>query len=353
MSDIQDLIEKPPGWLSGEGKYPEMVLSTRVRIARNLKKFPFNIKSKEEDREEVLSIVKEALDNISIVKTPYYIRLDNISKKDRNFLIERHLVTFDMAGDPFGRAIYFSSDETTNVMINEEDHIRISVIMPGFNLKEAFDKALLLDEKLGEILEYAFMEPFGYLTSCPTNVGLGIRLSVLMHLPGIIINKNLKSLADNLNLVRATIRGLYGEGSEIVGNIFQISSTLTLGITEKELLEKFNEMIDSVIELEKGAREEIYNKMKDLIEDKTYRSLAILQSARLLSFKEAANHFSALRLGLAYGFILDYSVKTLNELLFYSQPVHIQKLIGKELMPDEQDKYRASYVKAKLSSVKN
>jgi len=353
LPDIQELIEKPPGWLSGEGKYPEMVLSTRVRIARNLKKFPFNVKSKEAEREEILLIVKEALDNIGIVENPYYIRLDQIGKKDRDFLIERHLTTFDMVRDPAGRGIYFSSDETTNVMINEEDHLRISVIMPGFNLKEAFERATLLDEKLGEILEYAFMEPFGYLTSCPTNVGLGIRISVLMHLPGVIINKNLKSLADNLNLVRATIRGLYGEGSEIVGNIFQISSTLTLGISEQELLEKFNEVIDSVIELEKGAREEIYKKMKDLIEDKTYRSLAILQSARLLSFKEAANHFSALRLGLAYGFILDYSVKTLNELLFYSQPVHIQKLIGKDLTPDERDKYRASYVKAKLSSVKN
>ncbi len=353
MPDIQKLIEKPPGWLSGEGKYPEMVLSTRVRIARNLKKFPFNIKIKEAEREEILLIVKEALDNIGIVENPNYIRLDQISKKDRDFLIERHLATFDMTKDPAGRGIYFSRDETTNVMINEEDHLRISVIMPGFNLKEAFQRAILLDEKLGEILEYAFMEPFGYLTSCPTNVGLAIRISVLMHLPGVIINKNLKSLADNLNLVRATIRGLYGEGSEIVGNIFQISSTLTLGISEQELLEKFNEVIDSVIELEKGAREEIYNKMKDLIEDKTYRSLAILQSARLLSFKEAANHFSALRLGLAYGFILDYSVKTLNELLFYSQPVHIQKLIGKDLAPDERDKYRASYVKAKLSSVKN
>ncbi len=352
-TNLQTLIEKPPSWLSGEGKYPEMVLSTRVRIARNLRKYPFNLKAKESERLEILAVVREALDNLKIIENPNFLAMEELTDQDRKFLIERHLATFDLTKDPVGRAIYFSPDESVNIMINEEDHIRISVIFPGYNPDEAFEKALEIEEKLGEVLEYAFMEPFGFLTSCPTNVGLGIRISVLMHIPGIIINKELKSLIENLDLVRANIRGLYGEGSDIIGNIFQISSTLTLGVTEEELLEKFKEVIDSVVELEKNAREEIYSKMRDLIEDKTYRSLAILQSARLLSFKEAANHFSSLRLGLAYGFILDYPVKTLNELLFYSQPIHIQKLIGKDLTPDERDKFRASYVKAKLSSVKN
>ncbi len=351
--DLQTLIEKPPFWLSGEGKFPEMVLSTRVRIARNLRKYPFNLKAKESDRMEILSIVREALDNLKLIDDPVFLSMEELSDMDKRFLVERHLATFDLTKDPVGRAVYFSKDESVNVMINEEDHIRISVIYPGYNPDEAFKKAIEIEEKLGDVLEYAFMEPFGFLTSCPTNVGLGIRISVLMHIPGIIINKELKSLIENLNLVRANIRGLYGEGSDIIGNIFQISSTLTLGVTEEELLEKFKEVINSVVELEKQAREEIYSKMKDLVEDKTFRSLAILQNARLLSFKEAADHFSSLRLGLAYGFILDYPVKTFNELLFYSQPVHIQKLIGKDLTPEERDKFRASYVKAKLSSVKN
>ncbi len=352
-TNLQTLIEKPPVWLSGEGRFPEMILSTRVRIARNLRKFPFNIKAKEAERLEILAIVKEALDNLKIIKNPIFLTMEELTEQDRKFLIERHLATFDLTNEPVGRGIYFSSDEGINIMINEEDHIRISVISPGYSPDEAFKKALEIEEKLGEVLEYAYMEPFGFLTSCPTNVGLGIRISVLMHIPGIIINKELKSLIENLELVRANIRGLYGEGSDIVGNIFQISSTLTLGVTEEELLQKFKEVINSVVELEKKTREEIYERMKDLLEDRTYRSLAILQSARLLSFKEAANHFSSLRLGLAYGFVLDYPVKTLNELLFYSQPVHIQKLIGKDLTPEERDKFRASYVKAKLSSVKN
>jgi len=351
--NLKNLIEKPPYWLSGKGKYPEMVLSTRVRIARNLRKFPFNAKSSAPDREEILSIVKDVLDSLNVVKSPVFLKMDDLSKQDREFLIERHLATYDLIKDPAGRGVYFSEDETISIMINEEDHLRISVILPGYNPDEAFAKALEIEKKLGNVLDFAYMEPFGFLTSCPTNTGLGIRLSVLMHIPGVIINKQLKSLAENLGMVRATIRGLYGEGSDIIGNIFQISSTLTLGISEEELLERFKEVIDSVIELEKEAREEIFKKLRELIEDRTFRALAILQNARLLSFKEAAEHFSALRLGLAYGLILDYSVKTLNELLFYSQPVHIQKLIGKELSSAERDKFRASYVKTKLSSVKN
>ncbi len=350
---LENLIEKPPFWLSGTGKFPEMVLSTRVRIARNLRKFPFNVKSSPAEREEVRSIVKDVLDNLGLIESPVFLKMEELSELDRKFLIERHLATFDLINDPEGRGVYFSADETVNIMINEEDHIRISVILPGYSPDEAFKRALMIEEKLGQVLDFAFMEPFGFLTSCPTNTGLGIRLSVLMHIPGVIINKQLKSLAENLSMVRATIRGLYGEGSDIIGNIFQISSTLTLGVSEEEVLERFKEVINSVIELEKEAREEIFKKLKDIIEDRTSRALAILQNAKLLNFKEAAEHFSALRLGLAYGLILDYSVKTLNELLFYSQPVHIQKLIGKELSPTERDKFRASYVKTKLSSVKN
>lgn len=347
---IANLVEKSPMWLTGKGPLPEIVISSRARIARNMKGFFFNLKAKEKDRRNIEKITKEALDVIPDLNSLVYVPVGQLDALDQAFLVERHLVSLDLLKDPLHRGVAMRPDETLSIMVNEEDHLRIQSIRSGFNLEEVFKEALDVEEKLGETVEFAFSERFGYLTACPTNVGLGLRLSILLHLPGVVYNKDLEKLFKALQERKVSVRGLYGEGSEVQGNIFQLSSRITLGVTEKDVLNEFKKTVEFTIDFEKKARSALLEEKRDIVEDRIYRSLATLQNARLLSFRETAEHASAVRLGVGIGLLLDIKTKTLNELLLFSQPAHLQKLFGKEMSPQERDIRRASYVRAKLKT---
>jgi protein arginine kinase len=348
--ELNQLIERTPLWLSGEGEMPELVLSSRARIARNLESHPFSYKMKPEERKALLDEIMWALRETPYFKDAVFLDIGDLGEEDRLFLIERHLFSVPFWGDGKGSGIILTADETLSVVINEEDHLRIQVLSPGLSLRPAFERILEVDEVIGQILEYAYRENFGYLTSCPTNTGTGLRLSVLIHLPGVVYAKQLDSLFKNLKKVKVSVRGLYGEGSEVQGNIFQISSVLSLGISEEETYKSFKEIVDVTIDFERKAREILMQNMRSHLEDKIYRSLALLKNARLLTFKETAEYTSAVRLGVGLGFFLDIKIKTLNELLLFSQPVHLQKLFGKEMDPTERDQKRAFYVKTKLEA---
>jgi len=347
---IANLVEKSPQWLAGNGPLPEIVISSRARIARNLKGYLFDLKAGEEDRKRVEKLVREAMSAIPDLKPLIYIPISELDGLDQAFLVERHLVSIDLLKDSTHRGVAMHPYETLSIMINEEDHLRIQSIRSGFNLEEVFNEALKVEEKLGEILEFAFSERFGYLTACPTNAGLGLRLSVLLHLPGIVYNKEIEKLFEELRKRKVSVRGLYGEGSEVQGNIFQISSRVTFGVREEDVLRTFKETVEFTIDFEKRARSSLLEKNKDVVEDRIFRSLATLQNARLLSFRETAEHVSAVRLGVGIGLLLDIKTKTLNELLLFSQPAHLQKLLGKEMSTQERDVRRASYVRAKLKT---
>ncbi len=347
---MRELVERTPQWLSGEGKYPEMVISSRARIARNLADFPFNERMTNQDRWKVLDLVKEAAFSLPEFENACYFEIEKLSDIDKAFLAERHLISLDMLKDGMGRAVIISRDQDISLMINEEDHIRLQVFAPGLNLKETYEKILKIDEKLGRILKFAYSPRYGFLTSCPTNTGTGLRFSVLLHLAGIVYAKQVEALLRNLRKVRVSVRGLYGEGTTVEGNIFQLSSLLSLGVSEEEILKGFEEVVNITLDLERKAREILMENMRELLEDKIQRSLAILSSARLLSFRETAECVSAIRLGIGVGSIYDIKIRTLNELLLFAQPAHLQKLFGKEMEAKERDVKRASYVKTKLKA---
>jgi len=347
---IDNLIERSPYWLSGEGNLPELVLSSRVRLARNLEAYPFPRRCSKEDKLKIKEEISSAVRQLRLMKDAILLDISSLSELDKKFLIERHLVSLDLARNGEGGGVLVTPDEVLSIAINEEDHLRIQAITPGLSLDDALERAVTLDEEMGKLLDYAYSKRFGFLTSCPTNTGTGLRFSALLHLPGIVYTKQVDEFLNTLKKVRITVRGLYGEGSKVLGNIFQVSSAISLGISEEETLKSFMEVVNLTVEFEKKARSLLMEKMRSVMEDRIYRSYALLENAKLLSFDETAEYTSAVRLGVGIGVFLDMKVKTLNELLLFSQPAHIQKIFGKSMSSTERDEKRASYARTKLKT---
>lgn len=348
--DINELIEKTPAWLSGDGDYPELVISSRARLARNIKTYKFPPRMSKDDRQRLLQEVFTHISAIPILSNAKKIKISELPELDRQFLIERHLVSRDLLTSSDSGGVIFNDSETVSVVVNEEDHIRIQVIAPGFALRSVLDTISELDYQIGLIFPYAFDSEFGYLTSCPTNTGLGLRFSVLLHLPAIVLTKNIEPLVKFLIKEKVGLRGLYGEGSDFYGNLFQVYTQLGLGVSEHDLLQRFTDTVHEIIQMEKDARKTLTEKMSDILEDRIARARATLENANLLSFSETAQLTSFLRLAVGLGKYLDIRIRTLNELLLFSQPAHIQKLFGQDLDQKERDKMRARYARTKLHS---
>jgi len=348
MSLINKLIEKPAKWLSGAEAENEMVLSSRIRLARNLDRRPFTNSADAGALKEVRAEVEEAVSVCPSMKGAMTIDIGKLDDIDRMILVERHLISQEMAHSHHTRALVVQTDERLSVMINEEDHLRIQSIESGLSVEKAYKRIDRLDNELDKQLNYAFSEKFGYLTACPTNVGTGLRVSVMVHLPGLVHNKDIGRVIDGLRNMRLTVRGIYGEGSEFMGNLFQISNSITLGLSEKDTVSNLEAHVRKVLDFERKAREVLLNKARTLLEDKIWRAYGILKSARLLSSKEAMGLLSAVRLGIGLGMITDVSLPVLNELLIMIRPMHLQKLHGRLLAPEERDKVRADFIRARL-----
>jgi len=348
MSAINRLIEKPAKWLSASGEEQEMVLSSRIRLARNLDSRPFTNNASPEELKEVKEEVEKAALKCPLMKEALNIDIAELDEIDRTILVERHLISHEMAQMHHPRSLVVQQDERLSVMINEEDHMRIQAIEPGLSVERAFKKIDKLDNELDKNLNYAFSEKFGYLTACPTNVGTGLRVSVMVHLPGLVHNKDIGRVIDGLRNMRLTVRGIYGEGSEFMGNLFQISNSITLGLSEKDTVSNLEAHVRKVLDFERKAREVLLNKARTLLEDKIWRAYGILKSARLLSSKEAMSLMSAVRLGIGLGMITNISLPVLNELLIMIRPMHLQKLHGRMMTPEERDRVRADFIRARL-----
>lgn len=339
-------------WLEAKTSNDDIVLSSRIRLARNIKNTPFPNKLNEYDGRDVVNKIEEAIYSSPYTeekfKTIYLWQNDDTANYS---YLERHLISNKLISNKNQSAFILDQDEIGSIMINEEDHLRLQSITGGLNLKEALEYINKLDDLLEEKLEYAFDEKLGYLTACPTNIGTGLRASAMVHLPALTINKEIVGLLNALTQVGMTIRGLYGEGSQAEGNLYQISNQITLGLTEEEILSNLTGVINQIISRENLARERMLSKNKYEIEDKIYRSIGILKSAIVLGDKEALNLLSNVRLGVELGIIKDVDKNSLNKLLIDIQPATLQKLLESKFLDREIDINRANLVKERLKNV--
>src|SRR5881398_3207452 len=351
--DLSLLPDGGVGWLDASGKHSDIVLSTRIRLARNVEGYAFTARARDGERLRVLSQVREAVTSLPELRESVLYRLDELSPTDRALLHERHLVSKELAGldaqHPLrsGAAVFLS--DGLGVMVNEEDHLRLQALRSGFALEEAFAAIDKLDRDLGARVPYAFHAEFGFLTACPTNVGTGLRASVLIHLPGLVLTKEIGKVLAGLQQVGLTYRGMYGEGSEVVGNFFQLSNQTTLGKSEDELLDYLVRVVRHVIEREEEARRVLLRDAGYIIEDKLWRAFGTLRYARSLSFDEAMNYLSGVRLAVGLKLISGLSVYTLNKLLIFSQLAHLGNTEGRVLTESEANVARARYVRETLA----
>src|SRR6266699_3396899 len=347
MIDLSLLPDGGMGWLDAAGPKGSIVLSTRIRLARNLEGYVFSQRAKDADRSAVLTRVEEASAASDLLQGAVTIRLDQLEH-------ERHLVSKELAGlerearPRPGAALVVQG--TVGVMVNEEDHLRLHGMRSGFALEDAYADLEGLDADLGRLLPFAFHPEFGYLTSCPTNAGTGLRASVLIHLPGLVLTKEIGKVLQGLAQVGLTFRGLYGEGSEVVGNFFQLSNQTTLGKSEDELLDHLGKIVRQVVEYEEQAREILLQKAPTEVADKTWRAYGLLKYARSLSFEETMNLLSGVRLGVGLNLITGLSVYTLNKLLIFTQPAHLAALEGRQTGDPELPTARATYVRRVLET---
>ena len=335
-----------PGWLEGSGKHSDVVLSSRIRLARNLKGYSFSSKIRREEeqqiREEVLRVLKREKVFPSIAR----IDLGRLTAYECNYLLEEHLISKDLLSRRKAAAVVVDQSGRISMMINEEDHLRIQSIFSGFNLESCWKEAEKLESVIGRNLEYEFHPKFGYLTACPTNTGTGLRASVLIHLPGLVLTKEIQKVLRGISQIGLTFRGLYGEGSEVLGNFFQISNQVTIGKSENELIEHLARTTEQLIEHEKNARAILFKDAGHYIQDKVWRAYGILQHARTITSEEVMNLLSAVRLGVSMKLIKKLSVSNINRMLICSQNAHLDVAAGKTLNATERDINRATVIRS-------
>jgi len=351
--DLSLLPDGGVSWLDASGEHSDVVLSTRIRLARNVDGFAFTGRARDGERLRVLAQVRDAVREVPSLQRGVLVRVDELPSSDRLLLHERHLVSKELAGldaqHPVrsGAALFLGDD--VGVMINEEDHLRLQSLRSGFALRGAWAAVQQLDRELGIRVPFAFHPEFGFLTACPTNVGTGMRASVLIHLPGLVLTKEMSKVLASLQQMGLTYRGLYGEGSEVVGNFFQISNQTTLGKSEDELLGQLQEVVKKVIASEEEARRLLLRDAGYIIEDKVWRAYGTLRYARSLTFDEAMNYLSGVRLAVSLKLITGLSVYTLNKLLIFSQLAHLAHAEGRALTESEASQARARYVRETLA----
>ncbi|MCH5138428.1 protein arginine kinase [Clostridiaceae bacterium UIB06] len=337
-------------WIKSNLKNEELVLSSRIRLARNLDGIPFPHKLENDKKKELVKSIESAFysfsNNDNQFKTIY------LWDKDSSFnevFLEKHLISKKLLDNQNSAAFIVDKNETASIMINEEDHIRIQSITSGFNLEEALDLSNKIDNLLEENLDYAFDEKLGYLTACPTNIGTGLRASVMIHLPAIGLSNKFNGVVNAITQVGMTVRGLFGEGSKTVGNIYQISNQITLGLSEEEILSNLKVVVNQIIHEENLLREDIIKRYKYEIEDRIYRALGILKSAILLTSDECLKLLSDVRMGVEMGIIKGVDKVILNELLVETQNATIQQAETKKLSNREKEFNRAKLTREKLA----
>ena len=339
-------------WYEKAGSCGDVVVSTRVRLARNLKQYPFPARASASQREAVERQVKDALlsGNSILSKEFRFVPLENTTQEEAVSLVERHIVSPEFIADRRGKAVLISADESISIMVNEEDHLRIQVLREGFSLKEAAETADRIDTLLSENLDFAFDPELGYLTQCPTNLGTGLRASVMLHLPGLTESGAMPRIASNLSKLGLTIRGTYGEGSKSIGALYQLSNQISLGLSENEAMEKLRSITVQLMEEERKARAQMSEEIA--WQDKIDRAAGVLKSARVLSSSEFMELLSYIRLGLSTGVLQGVTTQELNALMVNAQPATLMARAGKQLDETQRDVLRADMAREVCAKIK-
>ena len=347
---FEDFLTNKQNWLNGKGPYSEIVFSSRIRLARNIAQYPFPSRATLHQKEAILKELGEAYAKVRGLKKSVFVRMEDVEELDRQFLLERHLISQEHTQSPKGKGLIVSSDESTALMINEEDHLRMQVITSGFDLNSSWQALSAIDNELSKMMSFAFLPEIGYLTVCPTNVGTSLRVSCMLHLPALVLTRRINKILEFLTRISFTTRGLFGEGTQALGDFFQISNQVSLGHSESELLADLTSVVNQVREQEIDARSVLLKKHKLNLEDNVWRALGILQNSRLIGSKEALSHLSMLSLGLDLGIITHVLRETINGLFVLIQPAHLQKQEGRTLKEGERDYIRAEILRKNLTA---
>jgi protein arginine kinase len=346
---LDDLTRNNGEWLRGAGPEADIVISSRIRLARNLADFPFISRATPQDRSRIEKILHERIPAIAKETDLLYVNLAQLDKVDRQFLVERHLISREHAEGQGDRAVAIDSHEMFSLMINEEDHLRIQAMRSGLDLTSVWEEVNRIDDLIEEKVTYAFHERLGYLTACPTNVGTGMRVSVMLHLPALVITRQIDKVFRSLQKISLAVRGLYGEGSQAMGDFYQISNQVTLGRTESEIIRQVSDIVPVIIDYERQARDFLVKESHENLHDRVSRAYGILRTAQTISSEETMHLLSSVRMGVNLGLIRDLNIPDVNELFIRTQPAHLQKLTGGELDTSDRNIERARYLRRYLN----
>lgn len=348
---IDELAVKPGEWLSGTGPMSDIVISTRIRLARNVAGYPFLSKATPEQRAELVNLLRTRTKTGMPDGAWTYVDIDSIDELDQRVLVERHLISRQHADVQGSRGVSISDNGSASIMVNEEDHLRLQVLHSGLRLDEAWEEINRIDDALEDKIDYAFHPRYGYLTACPTNVGTGIRVSVMLHLPGLKLTDEIDRIFRAAKEMHLAVRGLFGEGTEATGDFFQISNQVTLGRTEEEILDDFQKtVIPQIIEYEQKARRILLEERPMALDDRVWRSYGVLLHTRTISSEETMLHLSHLRMGINLRRIKKIDMRTINELFLFTQPAHLQKAHGTRLNGEQRSSARADCIRRRLSN---
>ena len=348
--NLDDLLSRTCPWLLGNGAENDIVISCRIRLARNLVGFPFPLRATEQDRQLVQDTVRQAAAELLSDDDYYFVDIQTLSSLDLEYLLERQLISRELTATERSHAVIIDRQERFCVMINEEDHMRIHATASGLVPQKVWEQIDKVDDQLGSKLDYVFHEKYGFLTSCVTNAGTGMRISMMLHLPALLVINEMDKVLRSLQKANLTVRGLYGEGSQILGDLYQISNRITLGNSEAELIVKMTDLIPQIVAYERQARHFLVNSRREIILDRCSRALGVLQTARTIGCIETIHHLSSLRLGIHTGLLDGIDISTVNSLLLRTQPAHLQKILGAQDSQADQDIVRAAYIRQTIGS---
>lgn len=351
IANLKDLVGVPCEWLRGTGPECDIVVSSRIRLARNVTEFPFTHRLSGARRIELTRRVQAALKKCPAFMDSLFLKNSSLSNVDNEFLLERHLISQEHARQGQERAVCFTGNEVVSLMVLEEDHLRLQVIQSGFNLTECWRIGRQIDLDLERSLDFAFDAQLGYLTACPTNVGTGLRASCMMHVPALVMTKQVSKVLSALAKLNLATRGLYGEGTQASGNFFQFSNQMTLGQNEEYILDNLERVIKQILDHEREARRVLVGEKRDKLEDQIWRAFGILKTARSISSAEATSLLSLVRLGVDLEILKPLARARLSEIFILTQPAHLQKISDRILNAAERDARRAEFIRSKLKDV--
>ncbi|HTL17532.1 MAG TPA: protein arginine kinase [Patescibacteria group bacterium] len=349
--DIHEFLIPPAESARRKGPHDRIVMSSRVRLARNIRQAAFPGWAKKTERIKILETIRPAVHGLAEMKDAFSESMDNLTQLDKQILVERHLISREHAAKSAGSGLVLNRDETLCVMINEEDHMRMQALRPGLQLRQAWSAIDQVDSSLERKLDYAFNPDLGYLTACPTNIGTGIRVSAMLHLPGLVLAEQITPIIQSVNKLGLAVRGLYGEGTEALGNVFQVSNQMTLGESESAIVERLEKVLSQIIEHEENARGTLLEKKSKMVYNQIGRAYGILANAHSISSKETMNLLSLMRLGVDVALFPGVDRSLVDELFILTQPAHLQKQHSEKLSAEERDLLRADMVRERLKHV--